>query len=123
MIINNAQNYGLAQLYQLRGRVGRSERKAFCYLAYKGGTNKEGEKKVKPHVERLETLVKNQDLGAGFRIASKDLEMRGAGSYLGEKQHGNIVGVGYALYIEMLAQEMGRLEKVEKEQKKVLGSE
>jgi transcription-repair coupling factor (superfamily II helicase) len=128
IIINNAERFGLSQLYQLRGRVGRGNVQAYCYLLYKGRDTKPSEndlqvdvtadlktkksKRPKKYIERLETLVDNQDLGSGFRIASKDLEIRGSGSFLGEKQHGHIAGVGYALYVEMLSEEMEKLKEL-----------
>ena len=124
IIIDNANRFGLSQLYQLRGRVGRSEREAFCYLLYKGKNIKEEENIVdinsldylkykklqnKKYLERLQAMVDNQDLGAGFRIASRDLEIRGAGNLLGDQQSGHISTIGFALYIEMLSQEVERL--------------
>ncbi len=122
VIVHDAHTFGLSQLYQLRGRVGRGNKKAFCYLmcprpnkAVKlENTNdytliEKNKIETKPFVDRLQTLVDNQDLGAGFKIASKDLEIRGAGSILGEKQSGHINVIGYALYIEMLAEEVEKL--------------
>lgn len=125
IIIHNAHKFGLSQLYQMRGRVGRSDKQAFCYLMAPSwkSSNIEGELtlpqlqdknylkkkyKQKLYIERLQSLVENQDLGAGFRIASKDLEIRGAGDFLGAKQHGHISKVGYALYMEMLAEAIER---------------
>ncbi len=124
VIIHDSHKFGLSQLYQMRGRVGRSEKQAYCYLmapkpskeiiesidsdnqeALKSllSANSKKQATQKLYMQRLQSLVDNQDLGAGFRIASKDLEIRGAGNILGEKQSGHINGVGYALYIEMLA--------------------
>lgn len=129
IIIHDSHTFGLSQLYQMRGRVGRSEKKAFCYLMCpKPGENLNSnliqtevmsdEKSVKDqkhleklYVQRLNSLVENQDLGAGFRIASKDLEIRGAGNILGEQQHGHISKIGYGLYIQMLAEEIEVLKK------------
>ncbi len=124
MIINKAQNFGLSQLYQLRGRVGRSDIQGYCYLLYDGLTKQENEEfgtvpdedqkvKVKPklYLDRLQTLVDNQELGAGFRIASRDLEIRGAGNILGDQQSGYISTIGYALYIEILATEVEKLKE------------
>ncbi len=120
IIINKADAFGLSQLYQLRGRVGRSDKQAYCLLL----TSKSQDRKslstkdaddVKSHaerklaLERLEALVDSSDLGSGFGVASKDLEIRGAGDLLGEKQHGHITQVGYALYMQLLAQEIDRL--------------
>lgn len=115
MIINKAHRFGLSQLYQLRGRVGRSGEQAYCYLLYEGKDllhfNLEETKSNKNplYLERLQTLVDNQDLGAGFRIASRDLEIRGAGDLLGDQQSGHISTIGYALYIEILAEAIERL--------------
>lgn len=113
IIINNAQNFGLSQLYQLRGRVGRSSKKAYCYLKYEGSEIDalidSKKKNSKKYLERLKSLVDNQDLGAGFRIASKDLELRGAGNLLGEQQSGHISSIGYALFIEILSEEIEKL--------------
>ncbi|MDQ6985403.1 MAG: helicase-related protein [Candidatus Dojkabacteria bacterium] len=124
MIIHDAHRLGLSQLYQLRGRVGRGDRQAYCYLMcprFKTKTMSVDETKTdlkiksversKLYLERLQSLVENSDLGAGFQIASKDLEIRGAGSILGEKQHGHITEIGYALYIEMLAGEIEMLKE------------
>lgn len=112
IIINNSERFGLSQLYQLRGRVGRAGEQAYCYLIYKGKDINELEKNKKIKVDylhRLQSLVENQDLGSGFRIASRDLEIRGAGNLLGEQQSGHISTIGYALYIEILAEEIERL--------------
>jgi len=124
MIINKAQNFGLSQLYQLRGRVGRSDIQGYCYLLYDGKEIKDKDDldlveedntkiKVKPklYLDRLQTLVDNQELGAGFRIASRDLEIRGAGNILGDQQSGYISTIGYALYIEILATEVEKLKE------------
>ncbi len=121
IIVNDSHRFGLSQLYQLRGRVGRSDNQAFCYLLAPDPAKHKVEmpdnilideklkkKKNKLYVQRLQSLVENKDLGAGFQIASKDLEIRGAGTILGEKQHGHIAAIGYALYIEMLAHEIER---------------
>jgi transcription-repair coupling factor (superfamily II helicase) len=126
IIINKANRFGLSQLYQLRGRVGRSDRQSYCYLLYQGRTitgipddsliNNDIPSDIKKlktanYLHRLQAMVENQDLGAGFRIASRDLEIRGAGNLLGEQQSGHISTVGYALYIEILAQEVERIRK------------
>ncbi len=123
IVINKADTFGLSQLYQLRGRVGRSEKEAYCYLMYSGKTleaqldeSKIEDEKLKKamyrkYVERLQAIVDNQDLGSGFRVASRDLEIRGAGSLLGEQQSGFISIIGYAMYIEMLATEIEKLKK------------
>jgi transcription-repair coupling factor (superfamily II helicase) len=88
---------GLSQLYQLRGRVGRSNRTAYAFLMYKK------DKMLKEVAEkRLQAIKEFTDLGSGFKIAMRDLEIRGAGSILGEKQHGHMEAVGYDLYCKML---------------------
>jgi len=97
MIVENAQNFGLAQLYQMRGRIGRSQRKAYAYLLVP-----ELERLSPDAQKRLNALAEANTLGAGFRIAMQDLEIRGAGNILGKKQSGQISSVGYELYQEML---------------------
>ena len=118
IIIHNAHKFGLSQLYQMRGRVGRSSQQGYCYLMCPNKINIDTKveelivkkNKQKLYLERLNSLVENQDLGAGFRIASKDLEIRGGGDILGAKQHGHISKVGYAYYIELLAKEIERIQ-------------
>ncbi len=97
MIIHDAQNFGLSQLYQLRGRVGRSKRSAYAFLMYQRDTilKEEAEK-------RLKAIREFTDLGSGFKIAMRDLEIRGAGNLLGAEQSGHIESVGYDLYCKML---------------------
>ncbi len=97
MFIDNAQQFGLSQLYQLRGRVGRSKERAYCYLLIPphGRIEKDAQ-------ERLKVLQENTALGSGIRIAHYDLELRGAGDLLGETQSGHIQAVGYELYLELL---------------------
>jgi transcription-repair coupling factor (superfamily II helicase) len=97
IIINRADQFGLAQLYQLRGRVGRSHRHAFAYLLIPG------EKAITPDAEkRLRALQEIDGLGGGFKLALHDLEIRGAGNLLGEQQSGQITAVGFELYTEMM---------------------
>jgi transcription-repair coupling factor (superfamily II helicase) len=100
MIINRADRFGLAQLYQLRGRVGRSSQRGHCYLLY--------DKHIPLNYDarrRLEAIMESsEELGAGFRIAMRDLEIRGAGDLLGARQHGHIDSVGFDLYTRLLAQ-------------------
>jgi transcription-repair coupling factor (superfamily II helicase) len=95
MIVHHAEQLGLAQLYQLRGRVGRSNRRAYCYLLVPDDVDPAAEK-------RLETLVHYTELGAGYRIALKDLELRGAGNILGAEQSGFALSVGVDVYLRML---------------------
>ncbi len=104
IVVNRADNFGLAQLYQLRGRVGRSTRRAYAYL-------------VVPPIDTLTPVAKKRlraiqefsDLGSGFRLAAMDLEIRGAGSLLGERQHGHIAAVGFELYARMLEEAVHEL--------------
>lgn len=97
MFIDNAHTFGLSQLYQLRGRVGRSKERAYCYLLVPP------HKKIDPDAkERLKVLQENTALGSGITIAQHDLELRGAGDMLGEQQSGQINAVGYELYLELL---------------------
>lgn len=97
IIVHDADRMGLAQLYQLRGRVGRSNRRAYAYLMYKK------DKVLKEEAEkRLAAIREFTDLGSGFRIAMRDLEIRGAGSVLGRAQHGHMAAVGYDLYCKLL---------------------
>jgi transcription-repair coupling factor (superfamily II helicase) len=104
MIIEAADRLGLAQLYQLRGRVGRFNRQAYAYLLLK----RHG--RVLEHArERLNTIRQNTQLGSGFRIAMRDLELRGAGNVLGVKQSGFIADVGFELYCDLLRQSIARL--------------
>jgi transcription-repair coupling factor (superfamily II helicase) len=95
MLVNRADRFGLAQLYQLRGRVGRGNQRASCILLLPEETTPEAKRRVR-------TLAENADLGAGFRIAMADLEMRGAGNLLGDAQSGNIDQVGYEAWLEIL---------------------
>ena len=100
MIINRADHFGLAQLYQLRGRVGRSAQRGHCYLLYEKHTELSYDAR-----RRLSAIIESsEELGAGFRIAMRDLEIRGAGELLGAKQHGHIDSVGFDLYTRLVAQ-------------------
>ncbi len=104
IIIHNAQNFGLSQLYQMRGRVGRSNRLAFAYFLYPA-------KRVLSEIaqKRLQAIRDFTDLGAGFRIAMRDLEIRGAGNILGAQQHGHMLSVGFETYCQLLEQTMKEL--------------
>ncbi len=101
ILIENADTMGLAQLYQLRGRVGRSNRTAYAYFLYRKG-------KVLQEVaqQRLEAVGEFTEFGSGFKIAMRDLEIRGAGNVLGAEQHGHMGAVGYELYCKLLEQAM-----------------
>jgi transcription-repair coupling factor (superfamily II helicase) len=105
MFIENADDFGLAQLYQLRGRIGRSKERAFAYLLIPAET----EQLTPIAKKRLEILHRFSELGAGFRIAQHDLELRGAGDLLGKNQHGHIAAVGYDLYSELLKEAVEEL--------------
>jgi transcription-repair coupling factor (superfamily II helicase) len=104
IIIENAQSFGLSELYQLRGRVGRSERKAYAYLFYPKNYVPEGES-----LERLAAIVESSELGSGFKIAKHDLEIRGSGNLLGTAQSGNIALIGFELYVQLLSQGIEKL--------------
>ncbi|HEY1428675.1 MAG TPA: transcription-repair coupling factor [Candidatus Tumulicola sp.] len=99
MIVNDADRFGLAQLYQLRGRVGRSNHQAYCYLLYQGHKSLSDDAKA-----RLEAIREFTHLGSGLQIAMRDLEIRGAGNLLGAAQSGFIASVGFETYCEMLAE-------------------
>jgi transcription-repair coupling factor (superfamily II helicase) len=112
MIINRADRYGLAQLYQLRGRVGRSDRRAYAYLLIPP------EESLSPVAKkRLAAIREFSDLGSGFRVAALDLEIRGAGNLLGGEQSGHIEAVGFEIYAKLLEQTIKELkgEEVEDE--------
>ncbi len=108
IIIENADKMGLAQLYQLRGRVGRSARNAYCYLTYKrdGILSETAEK-------RLSAIKEFTEFGSGFKIAMRDLEIRGAGDILGAQQHGHIDSVGYDMYCKILAESVKEAQGLE----------
>ncbi len=112
IIISNAEKFGLSQLYQLRGRVGRRDKQAYAYLLIK-------DKVILSDIakERLRAIESYIDPGAGFNIAMKDLKLRGAGTLLGTKQHGNMEKLGFELYCRMLEEEISKLtqKEVEKE--------
>jgi transcription-repair coupling factor (superfamily II helicase) len=99
IIIDRADTLGLAQLYQLRGRVGRSSRRAYAYLLYR-----RREKLSDVARKRLQAIFNASELGAGFQIALSDLEIRGAGNILGAEQHGHVAAVGFDLYTRLLAE-------------------
>ncbi len=112
ILINHAERFGLSQLYQLRGRVGRSDRLAFCYLLVPSDRVLGGDAR-----KRLAAIQEFADLGAGFRIAAKDLEIRGAGNILGGEQSGQIAVVGFEMYTKLLEETIRELkgEVVEEE--------
>jgi transcription-repair coupling factor (superfamily II helicase) len=104
IVVHQAHRFGLAQLYQLRGRVGRGANRAYAYFLYTrdGALTETAD-------ERLRTIAEATELGAGFRIATKDLEIRGAGNLLGAEQHGHISAVGFDLYCRLLAEAVDSL--------------
>lgn len=105
MFINDADDFGLSQLYQLRGRIGRSKERAFAYLLVKNTLDA-----LTPIAKtRLEILNRFSELGAGFRIAQHDLELRGAGDLLGKSQHGHMAAVGYDLYADLMREAIEEL--------------
>ncbi len=105
MIINRADRFGLAQLYQLRGRIGRSDRRASAYLMIPPPDTLSDVAR-----KRLRAIQEFADLGSGFRLAALDLEIRGAGSLLGEKQHGHMAAVGFEMYARLLEEAVHELE-------------
>lgn len=104
LIVENADRMGLAQLYQLRGRVGRSDRQAYAYFLYQGA-----KELTENATSRLEALQEFSHLGAGYNLAFRDLQIRGAGDLLGSRQHGVMATVGYELYSQLIAEEMAFL--------------
>lgn len=118
LIIENADRMGLAQLHQIRGRVGRSSRRAFAYLTFT-----KGRELTDIATKRLEAIREYTEFGSGFKIAMRDLEIRGAGSILGNRQHGHMEAVGYDMYLKLLgeavAEEKGE-RQVDEEEKECL---
>jgi transcription-repair coupling factor (superfamily II helicase) len=112
ILINHAERFGLSQLYQLRGRVGRSDRLAFCYLLVPSDRILTSDAR-----KRLAAIQEFSDLGAGFRIAAKDLEIRGAGNLLGGEQSGEIAAVGFEMYTRLLEETIREMkgERIEEE--------
>ena len=102
MFVNRADHFGLAQLYQLRGRVGRSHRRAYCYLMVPDAVDADADR-------RLKVLEHHTELGSGYRIALKDMELRGAGNILGPEQSGFVHAVGFDLYLRLLDETVHRL--------------
>jgi transcription-repair coupling factor (superfamily II helicase) len=104
IVIDRADRFGLAQLYQLRGRVGRGANRAYAYFLYDRNS-----RMTETAGRRLQAIMEASDLGAGFTIAMRDLEIRGAGELLGTQQHGHIAAVGFDLYCRLLTQAVGEL--------------
>jgi transcription-repair coupling factor (superfamily II helicase) len=112
ILINHAERFGLSQLYQLRGRVGRSDRLAFCYLLVPSDKILTSDAR-----KRLSAIQEFSDLGAGFRIAARDLEIRGSGNLLGGEQSGEIAAVGFEMYCKLLEETVREMkgERIEEE--------
>jgi len=106
LIVDRADHFGMAQLYQLRGRVGRGAQQAYAYFFHKRKINPEAR-------DRLETLAENTSLGAGFQISMRDLEIRGAGDILSTKQTGHVAAIGLNLYTQLLQQSIRRMKGTE----------
>lgn len=119
LIIENADRMGLAQLHQIRGRVGRSSRRAYAYFTFT-----RGKELTDIATRRLEAIREYTEFGSGFKIAMRDLEIRGAGSLLGNRQHGHMEAVGYDMYLKLLeeavAMEKGELREEELKEKECL---
>ena len=119
LIIENADRMGLAQLHQIRGRVGRSSRRAYAYFTFT-----RGKELTDIATRRLEAIREYTEFGSGFKIAMRDLEIRGAGSLLGNRQHGHMEAVGYDMYLKLLeeavAMEKGEISEEEPEERECL---
>jgi transcription-repair coupling factor (superfamily II helicase) len=109
LIIEDAERLGLAQLYQLKGRVGRSHNQAYAYFLFPSEF-----RLTETAIDRLTAISEHQELGSGMRIAMRDLEIRGAGSLLGAEQHGNLAAVGFDLYANMLAEAVHQARRIGK---------
>ena len=110
IIINRADTYGLAQIHQLRGRVGRGNKRAYCYLIIP-------QKITNDAREKLSTIYTHSHLGSGMALALRDLEIRGAGNLLGKKQHGHITKIGYQLYMNLLKETVKKIKGIETNKK------
>ncbi|MCK5398608.1 hypothetical protein KAJ26_01185, partial [bacterium] len=108
IIINNGENFGLSQLYQLRGRVGRSHRQAYAYIFVDSL-----ERMTPDAVKRLSAIREYQDLGSGSRLAMKDLEIRGIGNIFGAQQSGNVANIGLGMYLKILNRLIEKLKRGE----------
>lgn len=115
LIIDDAERYGLSQLHQLRGRVGRGRERAYAYFLYDGS-----KPLTETATDRLETIAANNELGAGMQVALKDLEIRGAGNLLGGEQSGHIAGVGFDLYLRMIGEAVNTFRGEQSEERQEL---
>ncbi|PIQ84633.1 MAG: hypothetical protein COV75_01230 [Candidatus Omnitrophica bacterium CG11_big_fil_rev_8_21_14_0_20_63_9] len=104
LIVHHAERFGLADLYQLRGRVGRFDRRAYAYLVVSKRATMTAQSR-----QRLEAMVEHTALGSGFQIAMEDLKLRGAGNVLGVEQSGHVSAVGFDLYCRLLREAVGRI--------------
>ena len=111
LIVEDSHRFGLAQLYQLRGRVGRSSEKAYAYFFYPDSMHLNFQS-----FQRLKTLTDYTELGSGYKVAMKDLEIRGAGELLGARQHGHINSVGFDMYCQIIKEEVEKLKGIEIEE-------
>jgi transcription-repair coupling factor (superfamily II helicase) len=109
LIVNNADNFGLSDLHQLRGRVGRFTQKAYAYFLIPKGKPLSNEAQ-----RRIKAIEQYSELGAGFKIAYEDLQIRGAGNLLGEQQHGYIAAVGFDLYCRLLKEAVSKIQSLQK---------
>ncbi len=114
LIVDEAQDLGLAQMYQLRGRVGRREEQAYAFLFYPPDVHLSVEAS-----ERLEAIAELDELGAGYRLAQRDLQIRGGGDLIGIAQHGSSTRVGYQKYCDMLAEEIAKIKGEKRKQAEV----
>lgn len=113
MIIINADKLGLSQMYQLRGRIGRSDKLAYCYLLYE-----KGKALTVDAYKRLDAIKEFRQLGSGFKVAMRDLEIRGAGNIFGKEQHGHIEKVGYDMYVKLLDEVVKEIKGEKKQERK-----
>ncbi len=113
MIIINADKLGLSQMYQLRGRIGRSDKLAYCYLLYE-----RGKALTVDAYKRLDAIKEFRQLGSGFKVAMRDLEIRGAGNIFGKEQHGHIEKVGYDMYVKLLDEVVKEIKGEKKKERK-----
>jgi transcription-repair coupling factor (superfamily II helicase) len=110
LIVDRSENFGLSQLHQIRGRVGRSRERAYAYFLYSP------DKPLSPFaLDRLSTIAANNELGSGMQVAQKDLEIRGAGNLLGGEQSGHIAGVGFDLYLRMIGEAVDEFKGIKHE--------
>ncbi|MGL5955864.1 MAG: transcription-repair coupling factor [Brevinema sp.] len=108
IIVSDSQRLGLSQLYQLKGRVGRGDKQAYAYFLFPEHKNI-----TEQATKRLDALSEYTELGAGFQIAQKDMEIRGAGNILGSEQHGHLIAIGYDMYLKLLREEVQKLQGLE----------